>query len=88
MSSSYTKSTLSPKEMALTIGVSESSVKRWVDEGQIEATRTSGGHRRISVPEAVRFVREEDYPLLRPDLLGLADLSKRDPDVPWRRPTA
>ncbi|MDX1683584.1 MAG: cobalamin-dependent protein [Phycisphaeraceae bacterium] len=85
---SYMKATLSPKEMAQAIGVSESSVKRWVDDGQIEATRTSGGHRRIAVPEAVRFVREEDYPLLRPDLLGLADLSKREPDVPWRRPTA
>jgi excisionase family DNA binding protein len=62
---------LSPKELARAIGVSESSLKRWVDEGVIAATRTSGGHRRIPRNVALAFARERGYPLLRPDLLGL-----------------
>ena len=42
------KPLLSPKELADAIGVSESSIKRWVDNGEIQATKTSGGHRRIT----------------------------------------
>ena len=68
------KSTLSPKELALAIGVSESSLKRWVDEGAIQAGRTSGGHRRITLAEAVRFIRETGIPIVRSDILGLTDL--------------
>jgi MerR family transcriptional regulator, light-induced transcriptional regulator len=48
---------LSPKALAAAIGVSESSLKRWADEGRLAAERTAGGHRRIAVAEAVRFVR-------------------------------
>lgn len=61
--------TLSPKDLARSIGVSESSVKRWVDDGTLTATRTAGGHRRIPVPEAVRLVRRLGAPLEHPDLL-------------------
>lgn len=67
------QNTLSPKELARAIGVSESSLKRWVDEGIITAIRTSGGHRRIPRNNALAFVRERGYPLLRPDLLGLEE---------------
>lgn len=65
---------LSPRDLAQAIGVSESSVKRWVDDGLIRATRTAGGHRRIPVREAVRFVRESEAVLLRPEVLGLEEL--------------
>jgi len=41
------------------VGVSASSVKRWIDEGRLSAWRTVGGHRRIAVGEALRFVREQ-----------------------------
>lgn len=68
------KTLLSPHELAQAIGVSESSVKRWVDDGLIRAARTAGGHRRIPVREAVRFVRESDAVLLRPEVLGLDEL--------------
>lgn len=63
---------ISPKDLALLIGVSESSLKRWVDEGRggLAAMRTSGGHRRISVYEAVRFVRQTSQNVVRPELLG------------------
>lgn len=66
---------LSPKDLALVIGVSESSLKRWVDEGRLIATRTAGGHRRIALHEAIRFIRETNAVLSRPELLGIADLS-------------
>ncbi len=66
---------LTPREVAEAIGVSESSIKRWVDDGVIRATRTAGGHRRISVGEAVRFVRETQAILVRPELLGLAEVA-------------
>jgi len=65
------KPILSPRQLAEAIGVSESSIKRWVDDGHIGATRTAGGHRRISIEEAVRFVRERALVVPRPDLMGL-----------------
>lgn len=37
-------------------------------------TRTAGGHRRIAIGDAIRFVRAVRAPLLRPELLGLRDL--------------
>ena len=54
------KPLLSPRELAQAIGVSESSLKRWADAGQIRVARTAGGHRRISIADAVRFIREAD----------------------------
>lgn len=69
------QSHLSPKDLALVIGVSESSLKRWVDEGRLVASRTVGGHRRIAIHEAIRFIRETGASIVRPDLLGVADLT-------------
>jgi MerR family transcriptional regulator, light-induced transcriptional regulator len=73
MQSPHTRA-ISPKEFALVIGVSESSVKRWVDDGLIEVSRTAGGHRRIFVGDAIRFVRSRGIRIVRPDMLGLPDL--------------
>lgn len=67
---------LSPRDLALAIGVSESSLKRWVDSGALVAVKTEGGHRRIPLAEAVRFVRARRAVVVRPDLLGLPDVSK------------
>ncbi len=65
---------LSPKELAQAIGVSESSLKRWADDGRIRVSRTAGGHRRIPIAEAIRFIRESQATIVRPDVLGLPDL--------------
>ncbi len=62
---------LSPKELATAIGVSESSLKRWANEGRINVNRTVGGHRRINLADAVNFIRNEGMTVVRPDLLGL-----------------
>lgn len=67
---------LSPRDLAAAIGVSESSIKRWVDDGRIDAIRTAGGHRRIPLPEAIRFVRETRAVLLEPQVLGLGNVAR------------
>lgn len=71
--SSSVKQLLSPRELANAIGVSQSSIKRWADDGLIRATRTAGGHRRIHITEAIRFLRENDAVLVQPQILGLPE---------------
>ena len=67
------KQVLSPRELADAIGVSESSLKRWADDGLLVVSRTAGGHRRIAITEAIRFVRESGLPVLKPHVLGIRD---------------
>ena len=62
---------LSPRDLAVAVGASESSLKRWIDDGAVTASRTTGGHRRILRADAVRFIRESRLQIVRPDLLGL-----------------
>ena len=62
---------LSPKQLGQAIGASESSLKRWIDDGLIEVVRTTGGHRRITLAEAIRFVRQRGYTVKDPSVLGL-----------------
>lgn len=69
------KPILTPRELAEAIGVSESSLKRWADEGLVRVSRTAGGHRRIPIAEAVRFIRESRSPLVRPEILGLGEIA-------------
>ena len=72
---------LSPKELAEAIGVSESSLKRWADEGLLQVSRTAGGHRRIALREAIRYIRHTGLPIVKPLVLGLADLSAVPPSA-------
>lgn len=62
---------LSPKQVALALGVSEASLKRWCDSGMLSSTRTPGGHRRIARDSVMKFLRDRDLPAVRPELLGL-----------------
>lgn len=75
------KSLLSPRELAEAIGVSESSLKRWADDGKIYVSRTAGGHRRITIAEAIRFIREARTPVVQPAALGLDYASPLNADV-------
>lgn len=63
---------LSTSEFAKALGISDSSVRRLADAGELEIQRTRGGHRRIPVAEAVRYVRASGVSVERPELLGLA----------------
>lgn len=61
---------VSPRQLARAAGVSQSSVKRWCDQGLIETVKTAGGHRRLTLDAAAEFLRKS-YPDARLDLLGL-----------------
>ncbi len=65
------KSQVSPKQLARALQVSESSVKRWCDQGVISTMRTAGGHRRISISTVIDFLRRNDYRVVQPEVLGL-----------------
>ena len=39
------------------LGVSVSSIKRWVDDGTLPAVKTSGGHRRLKVSDLLELAR-------------------------------
>ena len=65
------KQLFSPKDLARVTGVSESSLKLLADSGRLECTRTAGGHRRIPLAEAVRFIRESSISVVDPSMLGI-----------------
>ena len=76
--------TFTPKEIAAAIGASESSVKRWIDQGRLRAAKTVGGHRRVGLAEVLRFLRESGHALVDPEALGLTaadDLDFADADA-------
>ena len=77
---------ISPRELAMAIGVSESSLKRWADEGLITVSKTAGGHRRISIGDAIRFIRMTRSPIVRPDVLGLGDAAAFHADLTAAEP--
>lgn len=64
---------VSPVQVARALGVSESTVKRWVDTNRLAAHRTVGGHRRILVQDVVELVRREKLPHLELTALQEAD---------------
>lgn len=68
------KSFLTPKDLAEALGVSESSLKRWADDGMIRVSRTAGGHRRIALADAIRFARESGLQIEHPAALGLEEM--------------
>jgi methanogenic corrinoid protein MtbC1 len=66
---------LTTKELGRAIGASESSLRRWTDGGAIRTARTVGGHRRIALSEAVRFIRATGATVVDPSALGVDELA-------------
>lgn len=54
---------LKTRQVADALGVGVSTVKRWVNAGEIDARKTLGGHRLIELSTLVRFARERGLPL-------------------------
>ncbi len=65
------KQLLTPRQVAQSLGVSESSLKRWCDRGVVPSERTAGGHRRIPLHGVMQFLRDQDLQVVRPEILGL-----------------
>lgn len=71
------KELLSPKQVARAIGVSESSLKRWCDQGLIQTVRTAGGHRKLPIRDVIRFMRERKHSIVCPEVLGMPTRSSQ-----------
>jgi excisionase family DNA binding protein len=63
--------TMSPGQLATIVGVSESTLKRWVDAGLLRAQKTAGGHRRIALVDALAFLRTQGRPAPSLEALGV-----------------
>ena len=66
---------VTPKQVARAIGVSESSLKRWCDQGLIPSVRTQGGHRRLPMAAVVEYLRQGNHALVKPEAIGLPRIS-------------
>lgn len=75
------KDLVSPKQVARAIGVSESSLKRWCDQGLLPTVRTAGGHRRLPISGVLAYLRSTQRGLIAPELLGLPATSGRSDRV-------
>ena len=69
---------LSTLEVAHLIKVTETTVKRWADEGKIPCHKTLGGHRKFLMKDIIRLAEEHSYPLT--GVIG-APLSRRQAEV-------
>lgn len=65
------KELVTPKQVALALGVSEASLKRWCDKGLLPVIRTPGGHRRLPINGVMQFIRRQGRSLVKPEVLGL-----------------
>lgn len=64
---------LSTYEVAALLKVTETTIKRWADQGQLACIRTPGGHRKFVLNEVIRFAEAHGYPLsglVQPPLTG------------------
>jgi excisionase family DNA binding protein len=72
----------SPAQLAPIVGVSESTLKRWIDAGHLEGEKTLGGHRKISLPHLLAFLRSRGRAAPSLEALGLLAEPHASPATP------
>jgi len=70
----------SPAQLAPIIGVSESTIKRWIDAAHLKAEKTVGGHRKIALPNLLAFLRSRGRTVPSLEALGLLAERHADPE--------
>jgi len=66
------KDLFSTRELARICGVSESTIKRWADEGLLACIKTPGGHRKFRLDALVEFAQAHNF-----QLESMGDLTDR-----------
>jgi excisionase family DNA binding protein len=72
---------LGSREAAGLLGVGESTIKRWVDQGLLPAERTIGRHRKIRIRDLIRFAQEKNLPRANLESLYAKDILSEPVDV-------
>jgi excisionase family DNA binding protein len=54
---------LSTQELASLMNVTETTIKRWADEGKVACRKTLGGHRKFVLKDVIRFAEEHSISL-------------------------
>ena len=70
----------SPKQVGHALGVSEASIKRWVDKGKIDCVKTTGGHRKIPLCALVEYIHTNNKQLVNPEVLNIPESTGRIKD--------
>lgn len=72
---------VSPGRLARALGLGESTVKRWIDQGRIPVEKTPGGHRRIRLADALHLLRSRGIPGADPSALGFSVADEASPEI-------
>ena len=78
MTSSLQKTILSTSDVARLFNVTETTVKRWADEGTLKCQKTPGGHRKFEIRNVVEFAEQNQFdPVGALEIPGGEDLGSK-----------